>query len=113
LNAETITHTIQFILAPVVMVSSCAILVGGMLSRYAELKDRLRALARERLDLLHGPDGNFEQATQMKDAFTAAQLCTLLMLRRSYGPYFDTFSAREMAHLRLYRWLHEAGRREG
>jgi hypothetical protein len=77
LNAETITHTIQFILAPVVMVSSCAILVGGMLTRYAELNDRLRALAHERLDLLHGPGGNFEHASGKKDAFTAERLAEI------------------------------------
>jgi hypothetical protein len=48
---------IQIIIAPVVMVSTCAILTGGMLSHYGAISDRLRALARERLELLRKPDG--------------------------------------------------------
>lgn len=34
------------------MVTGCAILLGGLLSRYAAINDRLRLLAHERLDLL-------------------------------------------------------------
>lgn len=40
------------ILAPVVMVSACAILQSGLLARYAAINDRLRAMAAERLALL-------------------------------------------------------------
>jgi hypothetical protein len=53
MTLETIARTIQLVLAPVVMVTACAILVGGLLSRYAAINDRLRLLARERLDLLN------------------------------------------------------------
>jgi uncharacterized membrane protein YphA (DoxX/SURF4 family) len=52
MNAEMPPRTIQLILAPVVMVTACAILLAGLLSRFAALNDRLRLLARERLDLL-------------------------------------------------------------
>jgi len=52
MSAELVTRTIQFIIAPVVMVSACAILLGGLLGHYAAINDRLRALVRERLDLL-------------------------------------------------------------
>lgn len=52
MQLETIARTIQLILAPVVMVSACAILLNGLLTRYASINDRLRTLARERLDLL-------------------------------------------------------------
>ena len=64
MNAETITRTIQLILAPVVMLSACSIFVGGVLSHYTSLSDRIRALSRERLDVVRtlrtmqdGPDG--------------------------------------------------------
>lgn len=57
LSVETITRAIQFILAPVVMVTSCAILANGILSRYASINDRMRSLTKERLDLLRGSDG--------------------------------------------------------
>ena len=33
------------------MVSSCAILLGGLLQRYAAINDRLRSMVRERFDL--------------------------------------------------------------
>lgn len=52
MELETITRTIQLIIAPVVMVSACALLLNGLLARYGSINDRLRALARERLDLL-------------------------------------------------------------
>lgn len=52
MNAQTIGEIIQFILAPVVMISSCSIFVGGLLSRYAAINDRLRLMAHERRELL-------------------------------------------------------------
>ncbi|HEY7093305.1 MAG TPA: hypothetical protein VH393_09015 [Ktedonobacterales bacterium] len=60
MSIETITRAIQFILAPVVMVSSCAILLTGILTVYNNLSDRLRAFTRERLELLRGKDGGFD-----------------------------------------------------
>jgi hypothetical protein len=64
MSAETISRTIMLILAPVVMFSACSIFVGGVLSHYTSLSDRLRALTRERLELVRalrtmrdGPDG--------------------------------------------------------
>jgi hypothetical protein len=42
-----VTRTIQFILAPVVMVSTCSMLLGNLLSRYAVINNRLRSLAQE------------------------------------------------------------------
>ena len=55
MSAETVTRTIQLILAPVVMLSACSIFVGGLLSHYAAINDRIRALAHERFELLRGP----------------------------------------------------------
>src|SRR5690242_1704183 len=52
MSAETVTRTIQLILAPVVMVSACAIFVGGLLSHYEALNARMRAMTRERLEIL-------------------------------------------------------------
>jgi hypothetical protein len=42
------------------MMTSCAILIGGMLSLYSSVNDRLSLMARERLDLLRMPDGTFD-----------------------------------------------------
>lgn len=52
MSAEIVSQTIQAILAPAVMISACAIILGGILGRYATINDRLRALNRERLDLI-------------------------------------------------------------
>jgi Protein of unknown function (DUF2721) len=52
MTVETIARTIQLMLAPIVMVTSCAILVNGMLQRYGEINDRMRAMTHERLELL-------------------------------------------------------------
>jgi Flp pilus assembly protein TadB len=54
MNAEAIVRIIQLILAPAVMVTTCAILLGGMQGHYAAVNDRLRSMAHERLDLLLG-----------------------------------------------------------
>jgi hypothetical protein len=51
-NAALVIQTIQLIIAPVVMVSACGVILNGLLSRYASVNDRLRAMAHERWDLL-------------------------------------------------------------
>jgi hypothetical protein len=52
MSAETVSRTIMLILAPVVMFSACSIFVGGVLSHYTSISDRIRALSGERLDLV-------------------------------------------------------------
>src|SRR5579884_4097507 len=52
MTAQSIASSIQLIIAPVVMVTACAILINGLLTHYANINDRLRLMARERLDLL-------------------------------------------------------------
>ncbi len=52
MNAEMVARIIQTIIAPVVMISACAITLTGLLSHYAAINDRLRRMGRERLDLL-------------------------------------------------------------
>jgi hypothetical protein len=52
MNAEMVARIIQTIIVPVVMITTCSIMLGGLLSHYAAISDRLRALARERIDRL-------------------------------------------------------------
>jgi hypothetical protein len=52
-----VSQTIQLIIAPAVMVTTCAILVASVLSRYAVINDRLRLMTRDRLDLFRQADG--------------------------------------------------------
>jgi len=53
MNVETVARNIQIILAPVVMVTACAILLQGLLGRYSAFNDRLRLMVGERLKLLY------------------------------------------------------------
>jgi len=52
MNTEMVTRIIQTIIAPVVMVNACAILLGGLVSHSNAINDRLRAMARERIEML-------------------------------------------------------------
>jgi hypothetical protein len=52
MDLVTFAQTLQFILAPVVMVTACAVLLNGILSRYSEINLRLRTMAHERYELL-------------------------------------------------------------
>ena len=52
MSTEMIGRTIQLILGPVVMISACSVFVGGVLNHYTSVGDRIRALTRERLEVL-------------------------------------------------------------
>jgi Protein of unknown function (DUF2721) len=54
-TAAEIASTIQLVLAPVVMISACAITLNGLIGHYQAINDRVRAMMHERLDLLRGP----------------------------------------------------------
>lgn len=45
-------------------------------------------------------------------ALTSQEWVALLVLRRRYREGQDLWDARELAHLRFLRWLHNAGRVE-
>ena len=70
MSVEMIGQTIQIILAPVVMVTTCSIMLGGLLTHYAEINTRLRAMARERLDLLR----NMNLKVENPDRYAAERL---------------------------------------
>jgi hypothetical protein len=59
------------------MMTSCAILIGGMLSLYSSVNDRLRLMSRERLDLLRMPDGTFSSAAAQSIPYAAERLAEL------------------------------------
>jgi hypothetical protein len=48
----SVASIIQTILAPAVMISACGLLLLGMQNKYGRIIDRLRSLARERLELI-------------------------------------------------------------
>lgn len=71
MNAEIVSRTIQLILAPVVMITACGIILGGLLSRYAAINDRMRLMVHERLDQL------VQLKSNPDDAFASTRLTHL------------------------------------
>lgn len=51
MNLNTLAGIIQIILTPAVMITACAITVGGFWSHVTSINDRIRAMNRERLEL--------------------------------------------------------------
>jgi len=49
---EAIIKTIDLIIAPVVMITACAIIVNGLIVRYAALAEKVRATHAEQMKLL-------------------------------------------------------------
>lgn len=52
MSVVSIQSIISPILTPVVLVTSCTLILNGLLTRYGAVNDRLRAMSRERLDLV-------------------------------------------------------------
>jgi hypothetical protein len=52
MSHETLVRTINLIIAPVVMLTTCGIMLNGLLVRYTWLSDRVRSVHQERLNLL-------------------------------------------------------------
>lgn len=54
MTIDSIIRTISLILAPAVMISSCAIFLNGIITRYESVGTRLRVMHHERLEILQG-----------------------------------------------------------
>jgi hypothetical protein len=52
MDPEMVARTIQLIIAPAVMITSCCIFTNGLLVHYSAIGERLRLIVRERVDLL-------------------------------------------------------------
>jgi hypothetical protein len=51
MDVATLAQTIQIILTPVVMITACAITLGGLWNHASSINDRLRSMNHERLDI--------------------------------------------------------------
>ena len=67
-SIEEVTKTISLIIAPVVMITACAIIINGLIVRYGSLGDRLRTVNQE-LSNVQEPDParNRDKAQRVKD----------------------------------------------
>ena len=59
---------IQAMVAPVVLITTAAILSGALLTMYGSVNDRMRAMDRERLDILTGAAGTLLSAVEVPPA---------------------------------------------
>ena len=75
MDHEMVTRTIQLIIAPVVMITSCCILGSGLLAHYSTLGERLRVTVRERAELERQPGSG---STVGLAEYVNSQLMTLL-----------------------------------
>lgn len=66
MSAVDVAQTIQLIIAPVVLITACAIIQGGILGRFIYVGQRIRSLATERLEVLH--------SGKIDDAFSLERL---------------------------------------
>lgn len=91
-SAESVSRTIQLILAPAVIISACAITVGGLVSRAGAINDRLRTMNRERLELLEEAVSRFLARERIEEI--DRQLPDLLRrLRLAHHAVMATYSA--------------------
>lgn len=63
MNAAAVAEIIQLIIAPTVLLSVCALVQNGVLTRYIALGNRIRSLNQERFKLLHVSDPSDKLAT--------------------------------------------------
>ncbi|HEY3291306.1 MAG TPA: DUF2721 domain-containing protein, partial [Anaerolineae bacterium] len=52
LSVAAVSQLIQFIIAPVVMISTCGLILNGIVQQYGSVDERLRGMMRERMTLL-------------------------------------------------------------
>jgi heme-degrading monooxygenase HmoA len=73
-DADSLAHAIQLIIAPVVMVSACGLILGTVLGRYNAISDRLRDLGNERLALLRAHAASDPAKPTADDRFAEERL---------------------------------------
>src|SRR6266540_962822 len=67
MDLEMVARTIQLIIAPAVMITSCCIFGAGLLGHYATVGERLRLTVRERVDLLRETESSVSSGLIVKE----------------------------------------------
>jgi hypothetical protein len=74
MGPDELVRIVGAIVAPAVMVTSCSIALGALFTRYAELSSSMRALHRERLDLLDSIAGRTDGDPRSRDLRRIAEI---------------------------------------
>ena len=67
MDPEMVARTIQLIIAPAVMITSCCIFGAGLLAHYSSIGERLRITVRERIDLLREKESGISSNLIVKE----------------------------------------------
>ncbi len=77
---------VQAMVAPVVLITTAAILSGALLAMYSSVNDRMRAMDRERLDIFTGAAGTLLSAAEVppagRERLTQIDIQLPMLLRR-------------------------------
>ncbi len=74
MDIEATIRTINLIVAPAVMVTSCTLFLNGLLQRYHAISSIMRTMHRERLQLLRAADKSATDALASIDSVTSERL---------------------------------------
>lgn len=83
---EAAITAIEAMVAPAVLITTSAIVAGGLSSMYGSVNDRMRSMSAERLDLRTSADGTFGQlgdsAPRTRERVAEIDTQLVLLLRR-------------------------------
>jgi len=76
MSAADVAKTIQLIIAPVVLITACALLQNAVLGRYSSIGQEMRSLAHERLELLRSNAGDLFHQERLQEIYRQIPLLT-------------------------------------
>ncbi|OGO26968.1 MAG: hypothetical protein A2W33_07665 [Chloroflexi bacterium RBG_16_52_11] len=82
MDPEMVARTIQLIIAPAVMITSCCIFGAGLLGHYSAIGERLRLTVGERVDLLRETESGTPSSLIAKERLKDIDFQTPNLLRR-------------------------------
>ena len=71
MNAEMVALIIQQVLTPALLTTTCGVMMNALMAHYTGINDRLRAMARERIDLLRAASQGHH------DPFNEERICEI------------------------------------
>jgi hypothetical protein len=93
MDTDTVSRVIAVIIAPTVLITSCSLLINGLLQRFENMSTRLRGMNLERLRLFREDDHHLTAARLRQINVQAPRMLRRLKLLRNalLMAYFATF----------------------
>jgi predicted membrane-bound spermidine synthase len=83
MHVDTVSRVIAVIIAPTVLITSCSLLINGLLQRFENMSTRLRGMNLERLRLLREDDHHLTEARLRQINVQAPRMLRRLGLLRN------------------------------